>query len=91
MRSFLIIFIKAYQFTLSALIGRQCRHLPTCSSYTIEAIEKHGSWRGVWLGIARISRCHPWGSDGYDPVPDELTDQGWKFWRYGIWKKKNPD
>ncbi|MCZ7627747.1 MAG: membrane protein insertion efficiency factor YidD [Microthrixaceae bacterium] len=46
-----------------------CRHVPSCSTYAIEAIEAHGSVRGVWLGVRRLSRCHPWGTSGFDPVP----------------------
>lgn len=77
--------IRAYQLTLSALIGRRCRHLPTCSDYAIEAIVRHGSWLGFWLAASRILRCHPWGTEGFDPVPAELPDHGWRFWKYGRW------
>jgi uncharacterized protein len=68
--------VRFYQLTLSALIGRRCRYLPTCSEYAMEAIDRHGAWNGGWLGAARICRCHPWGGDGFDPVPDELPP-GW--------------
>lgn len=61
--------IILYRYTLSAFIGRTCRHLPTCSEYTLEAIDRHGAGRGLWLGLKRIARCHPWGTSGYDPVP----------------------
>lgn len=61
--------IYVYRYTLSPLIGRDCRFLPTCSQYTIEAIRTHGVWSGGILGIRRIGRCHPWGGDGHDPVP----------------------
>lgn len=87
----MIMMVKVYQVTLSSVMGRGCRHLPTCSSYTIEAIARHGAWRGFWLGVSRIVRCNPWGSSGFDPVPDVLTPQGWKFWRYGRWHKKKDD
>ncbi len=53
--------IRAYQLSFSALLGRQCRYLPTCSAYTAEAVERHGVWAGVWMGTARICRCHPLG------------------------------
>ena len=64
--------IRAYQLSLSALIGRQCRHMPSCSEYTDEAIRRHGVWPGGWMGLSRICRCQPWGTAGYDPVPEAL-------------------
>ena len=66
---FLIVPIKLYQILLSPLIGPSCRFTPTCSNYAIEAINKHGPFKGLWLGIKRISKCHPWGDSGHDPVP----------------------
>jgi putative membrane protein insertion efficiency factor len=65
----LILFIRAYQLVLSPYLGRQCRYLPTCSAYTVEAIEEWGPLKGIWMGAKRIGRCHPWGGSGYDPVP----------------------
>ena len=65
--------IYVYRFTLSPLIGRDCRFLPTCSQYTIEAIRTHGVWSGGLMGIRRIGRCHPWGGGGHDPVPPRNT------------------
>jgi putative membrane protein insertion efficiency factor len=65
--------VIGYRYSLSALIGRQCRFAPTCSAYAIEAIERHGAIAGGWLALRRIARCHPWGGSGYDPVPDTLT------------------
>ena len=76
----LISLVRGYQLTLSALIGRRCRYLPTCSDYAMEAIARHGAWRGLWLGASRVCRCHPWGGDGFDPVPDTLPDD-WRAWR----------
>ena len=70
MKYLLLFLIRTYQLTLSALMGRRCRYLPTCSDYARHAIEKHGAWRGFLLGLARVSRCHPWGGDGFDPVPE---------------------
>ena len=69
MSKLLIGLIKIYQMVLSPWIGRECRFLPTCSHYSIEAIERYGFLRGSWLMIARIIRCNPWGGSGYDPVP----------------------
>jgi len=61
--------IKAYKFMLSPYLPASCRYNPTCSSYGIEALTKHGTIKGGWLTLKRISRCHPWGGHGYDPVP----------------------
>ena len=61
--------IKIYQITLSPFLGKQCRFLPTCSQYGIEAIQKHGALKGSWLTLKRIVRCNPWGGSGFDPVP----------------------
>lgn len=62
--------IRIYQLTLSPWIGQNCRYLPTCSAYADEAIARHGAMRGGWLALRRLSRCHPWGGSGLDPVPD---------------------
>ena len=51
-----------------------CRHVPSCSTYAVEAIEEHGAARGLWLGVKRIARCNPWGSSGYDPVPERKAN-----------------
>ncbi len=68
--SFLLIsIIRFYQAAISPYLGNHCRHTPTCSQYTIEAIREWGPLKGTWLGIKRFSRCHPWGTYGYDPVP----------------------
>ena len=64
-----IFLIKIYQWVISPMIGPKCRYTPTCSHYTLEAIKKYGPLKGIWLGMKRISRCHPWGGSGYDPVP----------------------
>jgi uncharacterized protein len=60
--------VKFYQMAISPLLGSTCRHQPSCSQYTIEAIEEWGPLRGMWMGMKRISKCHPWGTHGYDPV-----------------------
>ena len=85
--------IRAYQLTLSGVAGRQCRYLPTCSTYTDEAIGRHGLWAGGWMGLARMCRCHPWGGAGYDPAPVMLTDGAeWsRPWRYGAWRTPERD
>lgn len=72
----LIRLISLYQLSLSLLIGNQCRFYPTCSQYTKEAIEIHGSAKGTWLGVRRICSCHPWHEGGYDPVPAKHDHQG---------------
>jgi hypothetical protein len=64
-----ILLIKIYQLLISPLFPSSCRYIPTCSHYTLEALKKYGLLKGSWLGIKRISRCHPWGGSGYDPVP----------------------
>lgn len=61
--------LRAYKLTLSPLIGRQCRFLPTCSEYAAQALILHGPVRGSWLAAGRLCRCHPWGKSGFDPVP----------------------
>lgn len=65
----LIGLIRLYQITLSPYIGRACRYTPTCSNYGIEAIQKHGPFKGFWLTCKRVLSCNPWGGSGYDPVP----------------------
>ena len=77
-----------YKRTLSPvfyLFGARCRHVPTCSEYAADAFRKHKAGRAFWLSVSRISRCHPWGSAGYDPVPEASPDVGWRFWRLGDW------
>lgn len=61
--------VKGYQLIIGPYKPPTCRFTPTCSQYMIEAIQKHGAWKGVKLGLKRIRRCHPWGGSGYDPVP----------------------
>lgn len=63
----LIAAVKVYQYTLSPLLGRQCRFQPTCSRYFIEAVKKYGAVVGGWRGLKRICRCHPWNPGGHDP------------------------
>ena len=68
-RHTLILLVRGYQRVLSPLKPPTCRFLPTCSSYTIEALQRHGVVKGGWIATKRICRCHPWGGHGYDPVP----------------------
>jgi putative membrane protein insertion efficiency factor len=63
--------IYAYKFCVSPFLPRACRYWPTCSSYAVEAITRHGVARGGLLTLRRLSRCHPWGEGGYDPVPPQ--------------------
>jgi putative membrane protein insertion efficiency factor len=64
-----ILLIKIYQKVISPLIGPKCRFTPTCSNYAVEALKKYGVFKGSWLAVKRITKCHPWGGSGYDPVP----------------------
>ena len=86
-KTLLLVPIVLYRWTLSPLLGVNCRHLPTCSDYANEAIDKNGAWKGGWLALSRLLRCHPWGSHGYDAVPD-LSGEHHPFgpWRYGRWR-----
>ena len=82
--------IHAYRWTLRPWLGWQCRHLPTCSQYALEAIETNGAWRGGWLAASRLCRCHPWGTSGFDPVPDiRALKHPLAPWRYGRWSRRH--
>lgn len=67
--------IFLYRFLISSWMSPNCRFIPSCSQYALEAIEKHGPLRGLGLSVKRVLRCHPWGSYGYDPVPEKF-DKG---------------
>lgn len=83
--------VHAYRWTLRPLVGWECRHLPTCSAYALEAIDRNGAWRGAWLALSRICRCHPWGTHGFDPVPDIASVRHpLAPWRYGRWGWREP-
>lgn len=69
MKSVLLGLLAVYRYAISPLLGRNCRFMPSCSEYAGEAIRRHGSVRGSWLALKRVSRCHPWHPGGYDPVP----------------------
>jgi len=68
MRWLMIHVVLMYRALLSPIFGGQCRYVPTCSQYALDAINKYGAMRGGWRAIKRISRCHPWGGEGYDPA-----------------------
>ncbi|MCB9170601.1 MAG: membrane protein insertion efficiency factor YidD [Flavobacteriales bacterium] len=61
--------VRLYQYTISPLLPGACRYTPSCSEYGVEALRKHGPWRGGWLTLKRFLSCHPWGGHGHDPVP----------------------
>jgi uncharacterized protein len=88
--------VSAYQAVLSPVLamgGGGCRHLPTCSQYCKDCIARHGLWAGLWMTTARLARCHPWGTSGYDPAP-VMKPLVSKFtpWKYGMWSwKRLPD
>jgi putative membrane protein insertion efficiency factor len=81
--------VAAYRYTLAPLIGLNCRHLPTCSDYADQALARFGLWAGGWMILARLCRCHPWGTSGLDFVPDALPARARWFlpWRYGRWRR----
>ena len=64
-----ILFIRVYQVTLSPYFGQQCRFTPTCSHYSIDAFNRYGTLKGIYLTITRLSKCHPWHAGGHDPIP----------------------
>jgi putative membrane protein insertion efficiency factor len=66
---FVIIPVRIYQLTVSPWLPLACRYEPSCSNYMLEAVRKHGTFKGTWLGFQRLLRCAPWGGHGFDPVP----------------------
>ena len=83
--------IQVYRHTVAALIGLNCRHLPTCSHYADEAVGRFGLWAGGWMTLARLCRCHPFGTSGLDFVPASVPDRArWDLpFRYGRWRGTN--
>src|SRR3989304_8202515 len=77
--------VAIYRYTLAPLLGPRCRHLPSCSEYADEAIARFGLWAGGWMTLARILRCHPFGTAGLDFVPANVPEHARWFlpWRYG--------
>ena len=68
----LILLIRVYQLILSPMLGSNCRFMPTCSEYALESLKVYGLIKGTYLTIKRIGKCHPWGSNGYDPIPTKM-------------------
>jgi uncharacterized protein len=71
---FLILLVRFYQAAISPWLGPSCRHQPTCSYYMVDAIREWGAIKGSWLGLKRLAKCHPWGTSGYDPVPEKKPE-----------------
>ena len=69
MRKVVILVLKVYKVAISPLLPSCCRYYPSCSQYMMDAVQHYGVWRGVWLGLKRLGRCHPFHEGGYDPVP----------------------
>jgi putative membrane protein insertion efficiency factor len=69
-KSFILLLLRAYKLLISPLLGQRCRFYPSCSTYTMQAVERFGVLRGGWLGVRRIARCHPLDPGGVDPVPE---------------------
>ncbi len=65
--------IYFYKWGISPYTPASCRHVPTCSTYAVEAVKLHGPFKGMWMAIKRLSKCHPWGTSGYDPVPKVIV------------------
>lgn len=80
--------IHAYQLILRPWIGQHCRHIPTCSDYALDAIERNGAWKGFWLTVSRLTRCRPLGTHGWDPAPDLTRVTYILPWRYGVWTRR---
>ncbi len=66
-----ILLLRGYKWGISPLLAPSCRYVPTCSEYAMEAVERHGAFRGIWMALLRILRCHPFVKGGYDPVSAE--------------------
>jgi uncharacterized protein len=69
----LVALLRIYQYTISPLYGPVCRYHPSCSTYAVQAVSEYGTFKGSWLAIRRLARCHPWAAGGYDPVPARPT------------------
>jgi len=99
LRFFAFALLRVYKYGISPMLtmfGVTCRHTPSCSDYSREAIRLHGPWRGGWMTLARLSRCHPLtkigGTSGIDNVPQNVQNAPfWAPWRYGLWRGTNTD
>ena len=69
MKYLVLLPVRLYQLTISPWLPKSCRYEPSCSNYMLEAVRKHGAFKGTWLGVRRLLRCAPWGGHGFDPVP----------------------
>ena len=69
MKQAMLALVRAYRYAISPMLGRNCRFVPSCSEYALEAVERHGALKGSWLAARRVCRCHPFSGGGYDPVP----------------------
>ena len=89
MKRLLMSIVKGYRLVLSPWLGSACRFTPTCSVYSLEALERHGAAAGAYLTVARIARCHPWCAGGHDPVP-ATRPRLFSRWAAPIQEKKLP-
>ncbi len=84
------VLLRVYKLGPGAVLlalGARCRHVPTCSVYGADCVTRHGWWPGAWMTLARLSRCRPGGSQGYDPPPETRpASPVWAPWRYGDWR-----
>ncbi|TPW76775.1 membrane protein insertion efficiency factor YidD [Schumannella sp. 10F1B-5-1] len=83
-RNVCVVILRVYRAVISPLYGQVCRYYPSCSAYALEAIQRHGVIRGVWLGSKRIARCHPWAAGGVDDVPGHFTAPRYRITRFGF-------
>jgi len=83
-RNVCVVILRIYRAFISPLYGQVCRYYPSCSAYALEAIQRHGVIRGVWLGSKRIARCHPWAAGGVDDVPGHFAPPRYRITRFGF-------
>ena len=74
----LVLLIRGYQLIVSPILGSNCRFMPTCSEYALESLKEYGLIKGTFLTIKRIGKCHPWGSNGYDPIPTKMEKNNYE-------------